>query len=211
MDRQRTELFRGVIAENQETPVKKLFTKRTGWGHNLSQLGYYDYEVTIAIKYNGDIMGKTALRLVSNTKYECTDVGNSPAIVDAFEIGHGFHYWDGATGTRYLHSVYGLMECPELPKANYIIVRRLECGERVPLHIGQTKADASSLNLAHIRQTAARLGASEIHIHVLTDSPTERSEVERDLLKGQFKRIESRLRAQAANGFYHEEQQQAGI
>ncbi len=190
----------------------ELFTKRTAWGHNLSQLGYYEHMVTIAIRYSGDIMGKTALRLVS-TSQEFPDsaefgpdgkdvkgAGNAPARVELYDIGHGFHYWEGLTGVRYLHSVYSLQECPELPKANFIMVRRLENGDAIPLHIGQTIADATSLNLAHIRQKAAKLGANEIHIHVMTDSPKERADVERDLLKGQFQRIENKLRAQVANG-----------
>lgn len=127
--------------------------------------------------------------------------GNGPVPVelDARDFGHGFHYWHGLTGQRYLHSVYSLPECPELAKANYILVYRLENGDAVPLFIGQTTADAGSLNLAGIRQKAARLGANEIHIHVLADTPGQRDDVERDLLKGQFQRIERRLRIQAAN------------
>ncbi len=159
-------------------------------------------------------MGKAALRLVSTSqKRSVADpfasascgsrgAGNAPAKLEAFDIGHGFHYWDGLSGTRYLHSVYSLKECPELPKANYIMVRKLENGEAIPLYVGQTLADATSLNLAHIRQKAARLGANEIHIHVMTNSPMERADVERDLLKGQFQRIETRLREQVANGSF---------
>ena len=116
-----------------------------------------------------------------------------------YDIGHGFHYWQGLTGARYLHSAYNLQDCPELPKANYIAVKKLPNGENIPLFIGQTMADANSLNLAHIRQRAARLGANEIHIHVMTECRKERDDVERDLVKGQFQRIENRLRAQAAN------------
>ncbi len=187
--------------------VRELFTKRTASSHNLSQLGYNSYGVTIDIKYSRDIMGKTALRLITTSQnIPVGDVtagtGNAPATLDLHEIGHGFHYWDGLTGVRYLHSVYSLQDCPELPKANYIMVRKLDNGEAIPLFIGQTIADATSLNLAHIRQKAARLGANEIHIHVMTDTPTERAVVERDLLKGQFQRIEHKLRAQAANGSF---------
>ena len=124
--------------------------------------------VTIAIKYSGDIMGKTALRLITTsqekpakgscsvTDERCINSGNAPAILDTCDIGHGFHYWQGLTGERYLHSVYSLLECPELPKANYIMVRKLENGEAIPLYIGQTIGDTTSLNLAHIRQKAAQ-------------------------------------------------------
>jgi len=144
-------------------------------------------------------MGKTALKLVTNFPEQVAGAGNARALVEVGDIGHGFHYWDGVSGERYLHSVYSLQSCPELPKANYIIVRRLENGECEPLTIGQTNEDACSLNLAHIRRTAARLGGDEIHIHVMTNSADERNRAEQDLLRGQFQRIESRLRAQAAN------------
>ncbi len=181
-----------------------MFTKRTVRGHNLSQLGYYIFMVTMAIKHSGDVMGKTALRLVTTTPEPASgaavSAGNSASELDLNGVGHGFHYWDGLTGARYLHSVYSLHECPELPKVNYIMVRKLENGEAIPLFIGQTVDDATSLNLAFIRQKAAKFGANEIHIHVMTDSHKERDDVERDLLKGQFQRIESKLRVQAANG-----------
>lgn len=196
---------------SEKAVVREFFTKRTGWGHNLSHFEYYKNVVTIAIGYNGDIMGKTALRLIATSQNLSVDraarlsgkrsveTGNAPAKLDVYDIGHEFHYWDGLTGARYLHSVYSLQDCPELPKANYIMVRKLENGEAIPLFIGQTIADAASLNLAHIRQKAARLGANEIHIHVMTETSKERDDVERDLLKGQFQRIENKLRAQAAN------------
>jgi hypothetical protein len=141
-------------------------------------------------------MGNTALRLVTDSKKM---LGNAPARLDGVDIGHGFHYWDGASGKRYLHSVYSLIDCPELPMTNYIIVRRNANGERIPVYIGQTKADASSLDLAFIRQTAARFKAKEVHIHVMTDSREERLGVERDLLRGQFAALESKLHDQAAN------------
>src|SRR5215510_11037456 len=41
-----------------------------------------------------------------------------------------FHYWRGASGRRYLHSVYTLIGCPALPRANYILVRRHDNGSR---------------------------------------------------------------------------------
>ncbi|MCK9911347.1 hypothetical protein MXD81_19505, partial [Microbacteriaceae bacterium K1510] len=31
-----------------------------------------------------------------------------------------FHFWTGASGKRYVHSVYELVECPPLPAANYV-------------------------------------------------------------------------------------------
>ena len=99
------------------------------------------------------------------------------------EIGfpHSFHYWRGASGHRYLHMVYSLIGCPALPKANYILVRRYDDGRRAALALGQTKDDATSLNLAHLRHEGAKRGANEVHIHLVADTPEARDEVEADL------------------------------
>src|SRR4029077_8353939 len=48
-----------------------------------------------------------------------------PALVcSEAAFAQAFHYWRGASGRRYLHSVYSLIGCPALPRANYILVRR---------------------------------------------------------------------------------------
>jgi len=108
--------------------------------------------------------------------------GEEPATISATgEIGQNYHYWRGATGRRYLHTVFPLLDCPEIPKANYIIVARDGKDARQALEIGQTFDHAGSLNLAHLRQRAAQLGASEIHIHVLAETPSGRNSVEADL------------------------------
>jgi hypothetical protein len=144
-------------------------------------------------------MGRSALRLVASSGGDGRGAGNARTLIDVCGIGHDFHYWEGASGARYLHSVYALRECPELPKANYIIVRRLADGACVPVSIGQTQDDASSLNLAHLRHQAARLGANEIHIHVMTSTAGERAAVESDLARGQFERMCEQLWERAAN------------
>ena len=99
------------------------------------------------------------------------------------EIGlpQSFHYWRGASGDRYLHIVYSLIGCPDLPKANYTLVRRHDDGRRIALALGQTKEDAMSLNLAHLRHEGAKRGANEVHIHLLADTPEARDTVEADL------------------------------
>ncbi|MGH6865108.1 MAG: hypothetical protein ACREDO_02770 [Methyloceanibacter sp.] len=92
-----------------------------------------------------------------------------------------FHYWRGASGRRYLHSVYSLRGCPALPQANYILVRRYEDGRRVALAFGQTKDCAVTLNLAHLRHEGAKRGANEVHIHLLAETGHDRALVEADL------------------------------
>lgn len=111
------------------------------------------------------------------------------------EHGHGYHYWRGASGLRYLHTVYPLLDCPAVPRATYILARSAPDGSRLPLAVGQTVAEAESLNLAHLRQRAARLGANEVHLHFLAEQPEDRAAVEEDLAMRQLGRSSERARA----------------
>ncbi len=107
---------------------------------------------------------------------------DEPALVCAeARFAQAFHYWRGASGRRYLHSIYTLIGCPALPRANYILVRRHDDGTRTPLAFGQTKDEACSLNLAHLRHEGAKRGANEVHIHLLAETPQERAAVQSDL------------------------------
>ncbi|HRN89424.1 MAG TPA: hypothetical protein PK271_12550, partial [Hyphomicrobium sp.] len=99
-----------------------------------------------------------------------------------------FHFWSGASGQRYVHSVYSLLECPEVPAANFMLVRRDGSGHREVLAIGRLRHGSSSLNLAEIRLRGARLGANEVHVHLLAPSAEERRAVELDLRAGQADR-----------------------
>jgi hypothetical protein len=115
---------------------------------------------------------------------------DEPALVcseAAFD--QAFHYWRGASGRRYLHSVYTLVGCPALPRANYILVRRYEDGSRVALSFGQTKDDAATLNLAHLRHEGAKCGANEVHVHLLAETADARVLVEADLIGAQTQRL----------------------
>jgi hypothetical protein len=116
-------------------------------------------------------------------------LANEPALVCAEKaFAQAFRYWRGASGRRYLHSVYSLVGCPALPRANYILVRRYEDGTREALAFGQTKDEAASLNLAHLRHEGAKCGANEVHIHVLADTERERDLVEADLMAAHMRR-----------------------
>jgi hypothetical protein len=92
-----------------------------------------------------------------------------------------FFFWTGASSHRYVHSVFSLIGCPELPPANYILVSRDPRGRRKILRIGRTEHDAPSLNLAEIRHRGAKLSANEVHVHLLSGSEAQRRIVEMDL------------------------------
>jgi hypothetical protein len=114
---------------------------------------------------------------------------DEPALVcSEAAFAQAFHYWRGASGRRYLHSVYTLIGCPALPRANYILVRRFEDGTRAALAFGQTRDDTASLNLAHLRHQGAKCGANEVHIHLLAESVDARAAVEDDLLAAHSRR-----------------------
>ncbi len=93
----------------------------------------------------------------------------------------GFSYWTGISGRRYVHTVYSLIGCPAIPEANYVLVHRDATGCASVLRMGHTGEDAPSLNLAHIRRHGAELGATEVHVHLLASSDTERARIEFDL------------------------------
>jgi hypothetical protein len=97
-----------------------------------------------------------------------------------------FHFWTGASGKRYVHTVYSIFDCPTLEDANYILVRRANKSARTVLAIGRLCNNAPALNLAEIRQHASALGADEVHIHLLAGSPQEAQAVEHDLISAQF-------------------------
>lgn len=104
--------------------------------------------------------------------------------------GARFHFWTGASGKRYVHTVYSLFDCPPLDAANYILVRRANRAHRQVLAIGRLTNEASTLNLAEIRQRAATLGADEVHVHLLAASFQEALAVEADLQTAELARRE---------------------
>ncbi len=125
---------------------------------------------------------------------------NEPALVCREEqITQPFHYWRGASGERYLHTVFSLVNCPLVPKVNYILVQRAADGTRRPLYIGRTVSNADSLNLAHLRHKAASLAANEIHIHFLSETERARAGVEADLAVRQLGRTVMTRECSAAN------------
>jgi len=107
--------------------------------------------------------------------------GTACAARQEFPEQRTFHFWRGASSHRYVHIVHNLLECPETGATNYILVGVDACGKRVPLRIACTTSRHNSENLAEIRHHAARLGASEVHLHLLADTAHEQTIVQWDL------------------------------
>ena len=108
---------------------------------------------------------------------------SAPAAAD---LPAGLHFWRGASGRRYAHTVYSLIECPPLPRAAYLLIRRNPAGRRQVLHIGSGESSAPSLNLARLRQRGASLGANEVHVHFPAETPEQRRLVVYDLRATRF-------------------------
>ncbi len=93
-----------------------------------------------------------------------------------------FWYWTGASGRKYIHSVYGLDDCPPLPGAIYVAVRR-EGPLRIVLGIGRFTpfwdGPLGGRDLVSLR----RQGVDEIHVHLLAKSPEVAAAILEDLLQ----------------------------
>jgi hypothetical protein len=129
-------------------------------------------------------MGADIINLadVRKRKAALQDTPHAPAAIPgAPDLADRFHFWTGATGRRYVHTVYSLLECPALPMGNYILVNRDTDGHRSVLSVGSVSHEAASLNLAEIRHRGAELGANEVHIHLLAATPRLSKLVEFDL------------------------------
>ena len=72
-----------------------------------------------------------------------------------------FWYWRGASGKKYIHSIYAANACPPLPGAIYVAVRRI--GHlRTVIAMGRFSPFWDGGFSAH-----ASMDADEIHVHLL--------------------------------------------
>lgn len=91
-----------------------------------------------------------------------------------------FWYWSGASGRKYIHSVYRLDDCPPFPGASYVAVKR-KGPLRIALAVGRFQP---FWDLAVGRQEARRFasrGADELHVHLLGKTPGQIEAVLGDL------------------------------
>ncbi len=104
------------------------------------------------------------------------DLPSDPSFKDRF------WYWTGASGRKYIHSVYALEDCPPLPGAIYVGVRR-EGPLRIVMGIGRFTpfwdGPLGSRDLATLRTK----GVDEIHVHLLAKSQEVAEAILEDLLQ----------------------------
>jgi hypothetical protein len=100
---------------------------------------------------------------------------SDPAIKDRF------WYWTGASGRRYIHSVYPATDCPPLPGAVFVLVKR-QGALRVVVGIGRFSPFWDGVGRGYGPKGMAMADADEVHVHLLAKSIPERDAVLNDLL-----------------------------
>ena len=86
-----------------------------------------------------------------------------------------FWYWRGASGKKYIHSIYAADACPPLPGAIYVAVRRI--GHlRTVIAMGRFSPFWDGGFSDH-----ANMDADEIHVHLLARDDTAAEGVLDDL------------------------------
>ena len=91
-----------------------------------------------------------------------------------------FWYWYGASGRRFIHSVYRPETCPPLPGAVFLAVRSLG-NIRTVLRAGRFAGQWDVNIPAESPAYWESLGANEIHVHLLSRDETEAREIAADL------------------------------
>jgi hypothetical protein len=94
------------------------------------------------------------------------DIPSDPAFKDRF------WYWRGASGRKYIHSVYALEDCPPLPGAIYVAVRR-QGNLRTVMAVGRFMPFWDNVVTGRSLDRLHASGVNEIHVHLLAKSPDQ--------------------------------------
>jgi len=100
----------------------------------------------------------------------------SAAVADMPGLSERFWYWQGASGRKYIHSVYEPENCPPLPGAVYVGVKR-QGDMRIAVAVGRFLP----LWEAHHSIVAKLSHFDELHVHLLARAPGEAEQVCADL------------------------------
>ncbi len=91
-----------------------------------------------------------------------------------------FFYWQGASGRKYIHSVYELDACPPLPGAVYVAVKR-SGSLRVAVSVGRFGPFWDGTLGQHDLARLETLGVDEVHVHLLAKGPENAETIRVDL------------------------------
>ena len=92
-------------------------------------------------------------------------------------LGERFWYWRGASGQRYIHSIYSPEHCPPLPGAVFVVVKT-SGGQRRALGVGRFDLEGRISGAGLATGLAAEV---EIHVHLLARDEDAARHVLRDL------------------------------
>jgi hypothetical protein len=102
------------------------------------------------------------------------DIPSDPAFKDRF------WYWRGASGKKYIHSVYELDDCPPLPGAIYVAVRR-QGNLRTVMALGRFMPFWDNVVTGRSLDRLYASGVTEIHVHLLAKSADQCDDILADL------------------------------
>ena len=86
-----------------------------------------------------------------------------------------FWYWHGASGRRYIHSIYAPDALPPLPGATYVAVRRIGA-MRTAIAVGRFSVFWDEAIGREYQAYWHQIGADEVHVHLLgRDEATTRA------------------------------------
>lgn len=92
--------------------------------------------------------------------------------------GDRFWYWRGASGRRYIHSIYAWGDCPPVPGAVFVAVKR----------VGGMRIAVAAARFATVWDEACAtfrgLDADEVHVHLLARDSAHADAVLADLNRG---------------------------
>jgi hypothetical protein len=114
-----------------------------------------------------------------------------------------FWHWRGASGQNYIHSVYQPDNCPPLPGAIYVGVKRMG-SVRVAVNVGRFAAFWDGVMPCAISPGFRE--CDEVHVHLLARSAEAAESVRRDLAAamGQVEREQPVSRPALETSAFHE-------
>lgn len=101
----------------------------------------------------------------------------SATLPEDFGLGDRFWYWRGASGQRYIHSIYRPDVCPPVPGAIFVLVSTAT-GRRQALGVGRFNAEGTLTGTGFAGWLRPE---DEIHVHLLSRGDEAARLVLRDL------------------------------
>jgi hypothetical protein len=110
-------------------------------------------------------------------------IQGSPIAIDTpqeADMKDRFFYWQGASGRKYIHSVYEMDACPPLPGAVYVAVRR-SGSLRIAVSVGRFQPFWDRTLGQDDMSRLEAMGVDEVHVHLLAKGPENAEIIKRDL------------------------------